>query len=108
MAGLFGGLQPHKTVCNLLDCWSRRSFRLGLFQFLTGGSAVFGKVAIDEMHIKSPHWAALARGGSSQRLTARRGGGRTTSSTDSPTIDANLAFHIPQPATSATCRWLDA
>jgi transposase len=72
---------PYTTVYNRFNRWSRQGIWLGMFEALTGHSAVTGTVLIDSTHVKAHRSAAGGKGGPSARRSASRAAGGRASST---------------------------
>jgi len=72
---------PYTTVYNRFNRWSRQGIWLGMFEVLTGHSAVIGTAAIDSTHVKAHRSAAGGKGGPSGRRSGSRAAGARASST---------------------------
>ena len=72
---------PYTTVYNRFNRWSRQGIWLGMFEVLTGHSAVIGTASIDSTHVKAHRSAAGGKGGPSTRRSGSRVAGGRASST---------------------------
>ncbi len=75
------GCDPYTTVYNRYNRWSRQELAHIFTQALTGHSGIFGTVAIDSTHVKSPPVRRWRKRGTSHRGSAARAGGARRSST---------------------------
>ena len=72
---------PYTTVYNRFNRWSRQGIWLGMFEALTGHSAVIGTASIDSTHVKAHRSAGGGKGGPSTRRSGSRAAGARASST---------------------------
>jgi len=71
---------PHTTIYNRFNRWSRQGIWLGIFEALTGTKGMISTASIDSSHIKAHRSAAGGKGGpSTKRSVARAVGARRRS-----------------------------
>ena len=58
---------PYTTIYNRFNRWSRQEVWLGIFEALTGKTALVSTASIDSSHIKAHRSAAGGKGGPSTR-----------------------------------------
>src|SRR6186997_766340 len=63
---------PYTTVYNRFNRWSRQGIWLGMFEALTGRSAVIGTGSIDSTHVKAHRSAGGGKGGRSSKPSVAR------------------------------------